>query len=106
MFAKGITVRLSLLVAIGAIGLFAFALGGSTPQADAAPLEASCTFETPLADMITVGGGSNTVTCTFDLHGTPHTLVVDFTIDLFAMRPISIDGCTLDSEPIHVGPCP
>ena len=105
MFAKGMTVRLSLLVAIGAIGVFAFALGGSTPQVDAAPIEASCTFETPLADMFP-DGGSNTVTCTFDLRGTPHTLVVDFTIEPAARPPISIDGCTLDSEPIHVGPCP
>lgn len=105
MFAKGITVRLSLLVAIGALVVFAFALGGSTPQTEAAPVQASCEFATPLADMFP-DGGSNTVTCTFDLQGTPHTLVVDFTIDLMARPPISIDGCTLDSEPIHVGPCP
>lgn len=105
MLSKGIAVRLSLLLAIGAIAVFAFALGGSAPQADAAPLNASCSFETPIMDMFP-DGGSNTVTCTFDLRGTPHTLEVDFTLDFAARPPISIDGCTLDSEPIHVGPCP
>lgn len=105
MFGKGITIRLSLLVVIGAIAVLAFALGGSTPQADAAPLNASCSFETPIGDTI-LNGGSNTITCTFALHGEPHTLVVDFTIDRAERPPISIDGCTLDSEPLDVGPCP
>ena len=98
-------VKWSLMAAVAFVAVFAFAVGGSAPQADAAPLSVSCEFETPLADMFP-DGGSNTVTCTFDLHGTPHTLVVDFTIDLAAFPPISIDGCTLDSEPIDVGPCP
>ena len=104
MFARGIVVRLGLFVAVAALAVFAFMSVSNTQRADAAG--PSCTFATPLLQLIQQGGGPDTVTCTFTVHGTDHTLVVDFTLTLTARPPLTIDGCTLDGDPIHRGPCP
>ena len=100
------TVRLGLVGVIALLAFFAFATTSSTPSAEAVPVQPDCTFDIPLAEFIAQGGGENSVTCTFSIRGEEHTLTVDFTFDLSARPPLSIDGCTLDSEPISAGPCP
>ena len=105
MLARGTVLRLGLLAAIAALAVFAFVSGGATQKAHAVGPQASCTFATPLHDLLPAGG-SDSVTCTFNVHGTTHTVVVDFTLTPTAVPPLSIDGCTLDGSPIHVGPCP
>lgn len=97
---------LGLFAAVAVFAVLAFASGGATPRAHAEGVHPSCTFVTPLPQLIQQGGGPDSVTCTFTLHGTQHTLVVNFTVTLTAIPPVRIDGCTLDSNPIHVGPCP
>ena len=61
----------------------------------------SCSFSTPINPPPPVGT-ADTLTCTFDLRGTPHTLVVDFVVS----APPQITDCTLDGNAIHIGPCP
>ncbi len=106
MLARVMTVRMVLVGAVAALALFAFASTASTPTAEAVPVQPDCTFETPLLEFIQQGGGSNSVTCTFTIRGEEHTLIVDFTVELTARPPISIDACELDGEAINVGPCP
>ena len=106
MVVRVMTIRLVIVGAVAALAFFAFASTASTPTAEAVSVQPDCTFETPLLEFIQQGGGSNSVTCTFTIQDTPHTLFVDFTVDLTARPPLRIDGCTLDSDPIHVGPCP
>jgi hypothetical protein len=106
MLTRGIVLRLGLLAVVAALAVFAFASGGPTQKTEAAGLHPSCTFApTPLLQVIQ-NGGSDTVTCTFTIHGHDHTLVVDFTVDRTARPPLTIDGCTLDTHTIHWGPCP
>lgn len=105
MIASGL-VRFGLVGVIGVLALLAFATSSSTPTAEAVPVQPNCTFTVPLGEFIAAGGGENSVTCTFSIQGEEHTLVVDFTLNIQAHPPLSIDGCTLDSEPISVGPCP
>ena len=101
--------RLKMPLVLGAVlvalAAFAFVSAGDTHTVDAVPVQPDCTITPSFAELIADGGSGN-VTCTFSLHEEAHTLSVDFTIDLQAQPPISIDGCTLDSEAIHVGPCP
>jgi hypothetical protein len=94
-----------LLAAISALALLAFFSVSHAQKTDAAGLHPSCTFATPLPPIV-LNGGSDTVTCTFTLRGHDHTLVVDFTVDRTAHPPLTIDGCTLDTNVIHWGPCP
>jgi len=76
---------------------------GPTQKAEAVSLQGvHCTFASPPLQTV----GPNSVTCTFTLRGNDHTLVVDFTVDLSARPPLTIDGCTLDGNAIHRGPCP
>jgi hypothetical protein len=91
---------------VAALALLAFAAVGPTHKADAAGLQPSCTFATPIATLVQQGGGADTVTCTFTIRGNAHTLVVDFTVTLGAHPPVKVDACTLDSRVIHIGPCP
>jgi len=106
MIARVRMMRLVLVGAVAALAFFAFASAASTPSAEAVPVQPACTFAIPLPELIQQGGGADTVTCTFTIRGVDHTLVVDFTVDLAARPPLTIDGCTLDSNPIHRGPCP
>ena len=106
MLARGIALKIGLLAAIAGLALLAFFSVSHTHRANAGGLHPSCTFATPIPQLIQQGGGSDSVTCTFTIHGTAHTLVVDFTLTLGARPPLSIDGCTLDGSAIHVGPCP
>jgi len=105
MFARGVMLRLGLLAVVTALAVFAFMSGGPTQKTEAAGLNPQCTFATPIPQLVQQGGGSDTVTCTFTLRGNAHTLVVDFTLALHPVA-ISIDGCTLDTNVIHWGPCP
>ena len=105
MLARGMIVRFGVLAAVAALALLVFFSAGPTQKTEAVGLHPSCTFATPLLQVIQTGG-SDTVTCTFTIHGTDHTLVVDFTIDRTARPPLSIDHCTLDTNDIHIGPCP
>ncbi len=102
---RSVLIRIATLAAVAAIALLAFTAFGSTHRASAAGNQPSCTFATPLSTILSTGG-SDTVTCTLDVAGTTHTLVVDFTVDLAAHPPITIDACTLDGNAIHTGPCP
>lgn len=105
MYASRIAIRLSLVGAVAALAIVAFlALGQVHQKANA--VGPSCTFTTPIPQLIQQGGGPDTVTCTLTVHGTTHTLVVDFTLTLQAQPPLTIDGCTLDGNAIHRGPCP
>ena len=109
MIARVMAMRLVLVGAVAALAFFAFASTASTPTAEATATQLDCQFVPPLQDIIQdalEGPASGTVTCTFTIRGEEHTLIVGFTLDLTAFPPISIDGCTLDGEPIHVGPCP
>ncbi len=48
-----------------------------------------------------------TLTCTFNFFGTPHTLVVKFEISTTTPPlGLQVTSCTLDASAIHVGPCP
>lgn len=105
MFARGIRISLLLGAVVVALVAFAFASAGDTHTAEAVPAQVDCTFTPPLEQLIAEGGSGN-VTCDVSIRGEDHTLSVDFTIDFAARPPISIDGCTLDGEDIHVGPCP
>ena len=105
MVARGMVIRLGLFGVVAALAVFAFMSAGHTQRADAAGPQASCTFAIPLHDLLPAGG-SDSVTCTVNVHGTTHTLVVDFTLTPTAVPPLSIDGCTLDGIAIHRGPCP
>ena len=105
MLARGMVLRLGLLAAVVALAVFAFGSGGPTQKTEAAGLNPQCTFATPVWDVIH-NGGSDTVTCTFTIRGHDHTLVVDFTVDRTARPPLTIDGCTLNGNPFHRGPCP
>ena len=96
--------RLKMPLVLGAVlvalAAFAFVSAGDTHTVDAVPVQqVTCEF-TPSPPQL----GSNTVTCTFLLHEEAHTLSVDFTIG--GQPLIRIDGCTLDSEAFHAGPCP
>ena len=102
---RGIAVRIGVLVVLAALAVFAFMSEGHSQSAHAAGPQASCTFAIPLHDLLPAGG-SDSVTCTVNVHGTTHTLVVEFTLTPTAVPPLSIDGCTLDGNPISVGPCP
>jgi hypothetical protein len=108
MFVRGFLVRVGFITVLAGLALFAFSYmsEGRAPSAHAAGNQPSCTFTTPIPQLIQQGGGSDTVTCTLTVHGTPHTLVVDFTLTLQARPPITIDGCILDGNPISIGPCP
>ena len=109
MFARGIRMSLVLGAVVVALAAFAFLSAGDTHTVDAVPVQPDCTFAPPLDQLIVEameGPASGSVTCTFSLHEEEHTLDVDFTVDLGGQPLISIDGCTLDSEAIHVGPCP
>ena len=109
MLARGIVLRLGLLAVVAALAVFAFASGGPAQKTEAVGLHPSCTFTVPLPQLIQQGGGSDTLTCTFTFHGNEHTLVVDFTLTLGPPPPpvsLTIDGCTLDGNPFHRGPCP
>lgn len=61
----------------------------------------SCSLSTPL-NPPPAPGTTDTLTCTFDLKGVAHTLVVDFVVS----APPQVTDCTLDGNAIHVGPCP
>ncbi len=104
MLARGMIVRVGLLAAISALALLAFFSVSHTQKADAA-VGPVCVFATPIQDLLPAGG-SDSVTCTFNIHGTIHTLVVDFTLTPRAVPPLTISSCTLDSTAIHIGPCP
>ena len=106
MAYRRFAIRASAFLAFAAIAIFAVTSGGSASKADAAGVAPSCTFATPIPQLILQGGGPDTVTCTFTIHSVAHTLVVDFTVAPAATPPLSITSCTLDSSPIHVGPCP
>ena len=98
-------IRIAGLTAVAAIALTAFSAFGSSHKAAAAGSQPSCTFATPLSTILATGG-SDSVTCTLDVAGTPHSLTVDFTVNLTAHPLIAINACTLDGNAIHVGPCP
>jgi hypothetical protein len=104
MTGRGAFVRVALLVAVAMLAAFAFLSTTSAPKAEA--VAPGCTFTPSLEELIQQGGGSGSVTCTFAIQGVEHVLVVDFTVDPLARPPITIDGCTLDGEALHVGPCP
>ncbi len=105
MFARGFVLRVGLLAGVAALALLAFFSVSHTQRTDAAGVGPVCTFATPIHDLLP-GGGSDSVTCTFNVHGTIHTLVVDFTLTPTAVPPLVISSCTLDGSAIHVGPCP
>lgn len=110
MFVRGLKIPLILAAVVVALAAFAFVSAGDTRTADAVPIQPDCTFTPTMQELFVqaLEGDpvSGNVTCTFSIHDEEHTLSVDFTVDLMGQPPISIDGCTLDSEPIHVGPCP
>lgn len=109
MLARGIIVRLGLLAAISALALLAFFSVSHTQTAEAVHVGRVCTFAPTLPELRAAGGGSGTVTCTFNVHGHIHTLVVNFTLTFGPPPPpvtLTIDGCTLDGNPFHRGPCP
>ena len=99
-------IRVGGFTAVAALALLAFSAMGSTHKADAAGVQPSCTFATPIQTLILAGGGSDTVTCTFTVAGASHTLVVNFTVTPTAHPPITVNSCTLDTNAIHIGPCP
>ncbi len=105
MRASRVVTRFSLLVAVAALAVLAFFALGNVQKTEAIPGSPVCTFATPIPQLIDQGGGADTVTCTLTVHGNPHTVVVDFTLSLHPVR-ISVDGCTLDGNVIHIGPCP
>ena len=105
MRASRVMTRFSLLVAIAALAVLAFFAVGNVQKTEAIPGSPVCTFATPPLQLYQQGGGSDTVTCTLTVRGNPHTVVVDFTLTLGPLR-ITIDGCTLDGNVIHRGPCP
>ena len=105
MHASRVVTRFSLLVAIAALAVLAFFALGNVQKTEAIPGSPVCTFATPIPQLIQQGGGSDTVTCTLTVRGNPHTVVVDFTLTLGPPR-ITIDGCTLNGNVIHRGPCP
>lgn len=105
MLARGILLRGGLVAAVVALALLAFFSLSHTPKTDAAGVGPVCTFATPIQNLLP-GGGSDSVTCTFNIHGTIHTLVVNFTLTPTAVPPLVISSCTLDGSAIHVGPCP
>ncbi len=107
MDVRQILLRFAVVGALAVLGFLAFTTTSSTPSAEALPrLQPQCSFEIPLPVFIADGGGTNTVTCNFTFRGQAHTLEVDFTWDSAARPRLSIDGCTLDLQTIHVGPCP
>jgi hypothetical protein len=93
------------LTAVAALALLAFATTSPAHKADAASLPPSCTFATPIPALVQAGGGSDTVTCTFNVHGTTYTFVGNFTV---SVQPVSVTvtGCTLNGNDIHIGRCP
>ncbi len=105
MVYRSLTLRVSALIAVVALCALAFTMTKSTHEADAAAGPA-CTFATPIAQLIAGGGGADTVTCTFDIHGTTYTFVADFTVTLGATPPVTINDCTLNGNAVHVGRCP
>ena len=105
MAHRSIVVKATVMVAAVALCALAFTMGNPAHQADAATGPA-CTFATPIPQLIQGGGGADTVTCTFDIHGTTHTFVGDFTVTLGATPPVAVTGCSLDGNVIHIGRCP
>ena len=101
MVYRLIAIRVGTLVAAVALAALAFGMTKTTHQAEASTGPA-CTFATPIQQLIANGGGADTVTCTLAVHGTTHTLVVDFTVTLGAHPPVAVNGCTLDGNAIHV----
>jgi hypothetical protein len=106
MSIRRILISLGGLTAVAALALLAFATTSPAHKADAAGLQPACTFATPIPALVQAGGGSDTVTCTFDVHGTTYTFVGDFTLTLGATPPVAVTGCTLNGQPIHIGRCP
>ena len=101
---RSIALRAGILAATLAVAILAFTMTQPAHRADAAG--PACSFATPIQTLIANGGGTDTVTCTIDVHGTTHTLIVDFTVTLGAVPPVTVNGCSLDGNAIHVGRCP
>ena len=104
------THRASLVAAGGiavaaAIAVFAFLSMGTVSTAHAEGghgiqnLSCSVNPSPPTADT------PETLTCTFDFQGTTHTFVADFMLSS-TMPRLSVSSCTLDGNPVHIGPCP
>jgi len=106
MVYRSIALRASMLVAAVALVALAFTMTKPAHQADAATTGPACVFTTPIAQLIAGGGGADTITCTFDIHGTTYTFVGDFTVTLGATPPVAVTGCTLNGDAIHIGRCP
>ena len=104
MSYRSIILRASMLVAVLALMALAFVVAKPAGRADAANV--SCTFATPLRQVIQAGGGDDSVTCNISVHGQTHTFVANFTITLGANPPVVVTSCTLDGNAVSVGPCP
>lgn len=91
----------AVVVAVAMLALFALQ-PSSTARADTDDIsKLSCTFATPPAP-----GVQDTITCTFDFAGSPHTFVAVFTFSLTTRPPLTVSSCTLDGKAVHIGPCP
>ena len=106
MSIRRILISLGGLAAVAALALLAFATTSPAHNADAAGLQPACTFATPIQALVLAGGGSDIVTCTFNVHGTTYTFVGNFTVDPAATPPVAVTHCTLNGDDIHIGRCP
>jgi hypothetical protein len=106
MSIRSLMPRVAIIAALAVLAFVALNFTADAPAAEAAPVSVDCTFTPPIEDLIAAGGGPGNVTCDFSIRGEDHTISVDYTVDFSARPPVSIDSCTLDSEPLHAGPCP
>ncbi len=102
-------VALAIAGVTAAVVLALFAFGGGTGTARAQANDShgisnlSCNFSPSPVTLNT----AETLTCTFDFFGTPHTFVADF--EIATTTPplgLQVTSCTLDGNKFSGGPCP
>lgn len=102
--SKTFVLTMTAIALVAACAAFAFSSLGTTRTAHA-ETHGIQSLQCSVAPTPITPNTPETLTCTFTFRGTPHTFVADFEI-VPTVPHLQVSSCTLDTKPVHIGPCP
>ncbi len=102
---RSIVLSAGALAAVAAVAVFALLALGPSSTAHAEGLHGIQNLSCSVAPSPVSLDTPEVLSCTFDFQGNSHTFVADFQVSATAPH-LKISSCTLDANPVHIGPCP